>query len=55
MFFSKMARSVSRRIRVASKDELTERIKRYIEFCNEVPLLPKWSYGINRDPKPLAA
>ncbi len=40
-----MARSVLRRIRVASKDELTERIKRYIEMCNDVPLVPKWSYS----------
>ena len=45
MFFSKMARSVLRRIRVASKDELTERMKRYIEMCNDVPLVPKWSYS----------
>jgi transposase len=35
MFFSKMARSVLRRIRVASEDELTERIKRYIELSGE--------------------
>jgi transposase len=55
MFFSKMARSVLRRIRVASKDELTERIKRYIKMCNDVPLVPKWSYGISREPQPLAA
>jgi hypothetical protein len=39
-----------RRIRVASKEELTQRIQRYIELCNEAPLMPKWSYGINRDP-----
>jgi hypothetical protein len=37
-----MARSVLRQIRVASKDELTDRIQRYIEFCNEAPLVPKW-------------
>jgi hypothetical protein len=55
MFFSKMARSVLRRIRVASKQELTQRIQRYIEPCNDTPLIPKWSYGINPDPKPLAA
>ena len=55
MFFSKMARSVLRRIRVASKDELTERIKRYVKMCNDVPLVPKWSYGISREPQPLAA
>jgi transposase len=54
-FFSKMSRSVLRRIRVASKEELTQRIQRYIELCNERPLMPKWSYGINSDPQPLAA
>jgi transposase/DNA-directed RNA polymerase specialized sigma24 family protein len=55
MFFSKMARSVLRRIRVASKEELIDRIRRYIELCNEAPLVPKWSYGISHDPQPLAA
>ncbi|HEX4145271.1 MAG TPA: IS630 family transposase [Pirellulales bacterium] len=55
IFFSKMTRSVLRRIRVASKDELTGRIKHYIELCNDLPIVPKWSYGINRDTQPLAA
>jgi transposase len=55
IFFSKMARSVLRRIRVTSKEELARRMRRYIELCNEAPLVPKWSYGINREPQPLAA
>jgi transposase len=55
IFFSKMARSVLRQIPVACKDELTDRIRRYIEFCNEAPLVRKWSYGISREPQPLAA
>ena len=55
IFFSKMAKSVLRRMRVASKDELADRIQRYIELCNEKPLVPKWSYGISREPQPLAA
>jgi transposase len=55
IFFSKMSRSVLRGIRVASKDELCERIQRYIETCNECPLVPKWSYGIHRDQELLAA
>jgi transposase len=55
IFFSKMARSVLRHIRVASKTELVERIDRYIEMCNQSPLVPNWSYGISRDPQPLAA
>ena len=55
IFFSKMSRSVLRGIRVASKDELRDRIQRYIETCNECPLVPKWSYGIHRDQELLAA
>jgi transposase len=54
-YFSKMSRSVLRRIRVTSKDELRNRIHRYIGTCNERPLVPKWSYGIHRDQDPLAA
>jgi transposase len=54
-FFSKMARSVLRHIRVASKAELGERIDRYIDMCNESSRLPNWSYGISREPHPLAA
>jgi transposase len=55
IFFSKMSRSVLRGIRVANKDELRDRIQRYIETCNECPLVPKWSYGIHRDQELLAA
>jgi transposase len=55
IYFSKMSRSVLRRIRVTSKDELRDRIQRYIEICNECPLVPKWSYGIHRDQESLAA
>ena len=46
-FFSKVARSVLRRIRVASKAELADRIRRYIEACNATPALPIWRYGIS--------
>ena len=55
IFFSKMSRSVLRGIRVASKDELRDRMQRYIETCNECPRAPKWSYGIHRDQELLAA
>ncbi|MGC9272118.1 IS630 family transposase [Acidiphilium sp.] len=55
IFFSKVARSVLRRIRVTSKVELVERIRRYIEMCNAAPTLPRWRYGINTEPKALAA
>ena len=54
-FFSKVARSVLRRIRVASKAELAERIRRYIEICNAAPLLPRWRYGITSDAQAHAA
>jgi hypothetical protein len=50
-----MSRSVLCGIRVASKDELRERIQRYIETCNECPLVPKSSYGIHREQELLAA
>ena len=43
-FFSKVARSVLRRIRVASKAELADRIRRYIEACNATPALPNCRY-----------
>ena len=54
-FFSKVARSVLRRIRVASKAELTDRIRRYIEMCNAAPALPRWRYGKAAEPQALAA
>lgn len=54
-FFSKVARSVLRRIRVASKAELADRIRRYIGMCNATPVLPRLRYGIAADPQALAA
>ncbi len=54
-FFSKMARSVLRHIRVASKAELTSRIGRYIERCNLKPNAPKWPFQNDRPTNPLAA
>jgi len=54
-FFSKVARSVLRRIRVVSKAELADRIRRYIEICNAAPLLPRWRYGITPKPQAQAA
>jgi transposase len=54
-FFSKLARSVLRRIRVASKVELADRIRHYIQMCNAAPVLPRWRYGITPEPKALAA
>jgi transposase len=54
-FFSKLARSVLRRIRVASKAELADRIRRFIEMCNATPLLPHWRHGITPDRQAQAA
>lgn len=54
-FFSKLARSVLRRIHVASKDELADRIHRYIDRCNAAPVLPRWRYGITPEPQAMAA
>jgi len=52
-FFSKVARSVLRRIRVANKAELADRIRRCIEMCIAAPTLPRWCYGVT--PQPMAA
>ncbi len=45
-FFGKLARTLLRGIRVASKDELKERIERYIDELNVDPVVFKWTYGI---------
>jgi putative transposase len=43
-FFSKMARSVLRGIRVNSIKELKERISQYIDQINDEPVLFTWRY-----------
>ncbi|MGC1573654.1 MAG: IS630 family transposase [Pseudolabrys sp.] len=45
-FFSKMARSVLRRIRVASKAELKQRVLAYLDDINREPVVHTWSYKI---------
>ena len=45
-FFSKMARSVLRGIRVASKDELKQRILAYLDDLNREPVIHTWSYKL---------
>jgi transposase len=45
-FFSKFARSVLRHIRVASKQELKERIMAGIEDINRFPVIHTWSYKL---------
>ena len=52
-FFSKMARSVLRGIRVDSINELRERISQYINQINEKPVLFEWRYKMEeRDVMP---
>ena len=46
-FFSKMARSMLRHIRVASKDELKARILAYLEDLNREPVIHTWTYQID--------
>src|ERR1700761_803384 len=46
-FFSKLARSVLRRIRVASKQELKQRIIAAIDEFNRHPVVHTWSYKLD--------
>jgi transposase len=46
-FFSKMARSVLRRIRVTSKDELKARILAYLDDLNREPVIHTWTYKLD--------
>ena len=48
MFFSKIARGFLRNIRVASKDELIERIYKGINEINQEPVLFRWKYKIDQ-------
>jgi len=43
-FFSKMTRQMLRGIRVASKEELTDRIYKYFDEINEVPVVFRWKW-----------
>ena len=47
-FFSKLARSVLRHIRVASKQELKDRILATIDDINQQPVVHTWSYKLDR-------
>jgi transposase len=47
-FFSKLARSVLRHIRVASKQELKERIMAAMDRFNENPVVHTWSYKLKK-------
>jgi transposase len=47
-FFAKMAHTMLRGIRVSSKDELKERIEKYLAEVNENPVVFRWKYGIDQ-------
>lgn len=49
MFFSKLARTMLRGIRVSSKDELIERLKLYIEEINESPVIFRWKHAMKNE------
>jgi transposase len=46
-FFSKIARSMLRHIRVASKAELKARILAYLDDLNRDPVVHTWTYKID--------
>jgi len=46
-FFSKLARSVLRHIRVTSKQELKDRIMAAIDHVNRDPVVHTWSYKLD--------
>jgi transposase len=47
-FFSKLARSVLRHIRVASKQELRDRIMAAIKYFNQEPVVHTWSFKLDK-------
>jgi transposase len=47
VFFAKMTKQVLRHIRVQSKEELKERIEKYLEEVNANPISFRWKYGLN--------
>ena len=47
-FFSKLARSVLRDIRVSSKQELKDRLIAAMEFFNRAPVVHTWTYKLDK-------
>jgi len=45
-FFSKLTRQCLRGIRVSSKDELVQRLIKYLDEINEMPVVFKWKYKL---------
>jgi transposase len=47
-FFSKLARSVLRHIRVASKQELKDRLMAAMDYFNQHPIVHTWTYKLDK-------
>src|SRR6266540_1504472 len=47
-FFSKLARSVLRHIRISSKQELKERLMAAIDYFNHDPVVHTWTYKLDK-------
>jgi transposase len=47
-FFSKLARSVLRHIRVASKQELKDRLMAAVDYFNGDPVVHTWTYKLDK-------
>jgi transposase len=47
-FFSKLARSVLRHIRVSSKQELKDRLMAAIDYFNDNPVVHTWTYKLDK-------
>jgi transposase len=47
-FFSKLARSILRHIRVASKQELKDRIMAAMKYFNQKPVVHTWSFKLDK-------
>jgi transposase len=47
-YFSKLARSVLRYIRVSSKQQLKERLMAAVDFFNQTPVVHTWTYKLDR-------
>ena len=47
-FFSKLARSILRHIRVASKQELKDRLMAAVDYFNQDPVVHTWTYKLDK-------
>ena len=47
-FFSKLARSILRHIRVASKQELKDRLMAAVDYFNDDPVVHTWTYKLDK-------